>query len=442
MSDVDSKVIRLFEQAALWISKHGDAPMPGDPTNPAQEDSSFPPGEDESWKNFNTGRMVESRLVAGWGLVKSIRLKCLPLFAGVQQDLSTSSLTKIIVRHGISPSNIRDIFAEPKQVIFANKHGNRVSFLDAYISIWKAFDELGMIDRPAIYSTAEFVAAMHTSVEYAWPVSAAEEDLSLIQGSWGDWGLADIKQLPNCDPMLFVKRAGMLSRNLINSTTEWPCVWEDLCTKAAGGSTIAELILKTCAGPASENDKTAIRMALTAMRPNDSDRYLLTRYLSELFAGTDLADALEKPVLKINMGFLVAEDEHFLENLCLEVVSRPSEYMGLTILSAFERMSREPMPPQKFSTIIPEEVIVHLDKGLQAVFEDYEESSSQSHRFGPGFMCAFKLLSREHKWDYAVLQTCSSLSKKWMVEAGANVRLFPTMSRKHRGEILEQELGL
>lgn len=439
---------KLFEQAIFWISANGDAPMPmpspqSKPGTPGGQSSS---NYDESWELFYSTRRVDSRLLANGDVIWQMPLRCIPLFAAIQQELPTKYLSKIICRHGVSLDDIRSLSLEPQKVIFTNKHGEDVTFLDIHISIWKAFDELGMIDRPDLYSKAEFVAAMHTGVKEAWPVTVMEQDIGIVEGSWNDWGLTDVRQLPNNDPILFLERAGMLSKPLINAGRQSLVFWGDFCLSAAKGGELAEYVLKACTGPIPGTVKQAIRMGLASMDASETKWGVMKPYLAGIFAETDLADILNSHILNFNMGGPsqltdVIIDDSILDRFGAEALTRPPEYMGETFFSAFSTLSIYTIPPQKLESVSPEALILHIDKGLQAMLCGKEEFD-MPYLFEPGFRGAFEMLGRNHQWDYAAFQTCSSLGQKLMVEAGANVRSFPGMNKRHRGLILEQELGL
>jgi hypothetical protein len=263
----------------------------------------------------------------------------------------------------------------------------------------------------------------------------------------------------------------MLSKVTYLKEIKMHALWEEMCMTASNGQEecLASFILNSCKNMTDE-EKTIIRYALTSMhsaalsRSYQDSSFEIYKTLHETLRETDLADVLDSTVLKINLYMrrdarastfrtaptqeaqylkgVVTDIDTLVSRVSQEILARPVDQLGFAHLDVFSTLVKMNAGPQIMYGFEPESLILHLDGGIASMLGKRAETNQQIDEMCDGIGAAFKLLSPNHEWDMTRLAQCNSLGQKLLAQAGVNIRHFPNMSRKHRGEVLEDQLGL
>jgi hypothetical protein len=470
-------LIPWFKKAVDWYAQNGPKNMPRPTTLPESSLREIEYIGQSSWGAYYVRNENFSHLEDHGIQLKGVSSHLLPLFAGIHQGFPTHILAKIIEHHGIEPSDFYEIYQiqNGKTMLFLGKNDVWYSVLDTYIEAWKAFEMLGKVSANDSISNYLQIAIMHTECKDAWPATliehrAAAEKSGNHQPSTPEsdfkvrWSIDRMEQLPLGNTHEFMRRSGMLSRPAFRKEASLRTIWEELLAIAGKNDekSIPRQLLESCVN-ACDDDKRLIREALGSMHLHGMvepvKEGLLYETLHRIFAGTDLESVLDSVILKINitvpmtygdshMDFIITpvrhlfqdvihESQHLLSRACKEILALEPHQLGYAHFTFFNTFGRMKLAPQQLSGFSPEEVIVRLDQG----FNDYL-GARVNERVPHGPALAFRQLSKWHTWDYSQLQGLSSSTQFKLIQEGANVRNFPSMDKKHRGMLLEDQLGL
>ena len=482
---MNSYLIPFFTKAHGWYSvrKGAHLPSPACMINPdAIED--IDPECDDAFAVYYTKSDCASRLASNGILLLGVSTHILPLFAGIQNLMSTEQLARIIEHHSITVEDFEyispGIAGSQDRKVFDDCMGGAVQLLDAQIEAWKAFDLLGMINanaRPDACERSNY-SAMHTQCEGAWPANIIEslakealkeegDHLMSRSSIFGEWHLKKDSNFPDGDPLKFLRRSGMLSSTAYRKQLAFHSLWENLClqTNDVNGDRGLKLLL-SCKG-ASTDEQLIIKDALRAMHPDRGgvpsvNMHGIFEMLKTWLSGThmDVSDSL---ILKINLSGsfdnpkahkalikqysnlypeLIQEPQHVLGNVCREILSLRPDQISYADLAVFRTIRQLEFGKQVIEGFKPEDVIMKLDAGLRDFLGSRTKTNDMTTVMFDGLSVAFKMLSVDHTWDYKALQGCSELTVLALVRAGGSMGKLPDMGRTKRGMFLEDELGL
>jgi hypothetical protein len=474
-------MIPWFKKAVTWYAENGPKNIP--------RPSTLPEG---SFKNVElTGR-------ASWGvyfmkndelsyiddasvMLKGVSTHMLPLFAGVHQGFEPYRLAKIIEHHGIEPADFHNIYLtrQGQSQLFTSKDGIQIGLLEFYIETWKAFEILGKVSDKDGISAFLQIAVMNTECKEAWPATLIEQQAAVVKSGKADrrtfendfkhrWEISRKTQFPYGNSHEFMRRSGMLSRPAFRKEVSLHHAWESLIIIAghSGERSVAWGVLEDCK-KARAADQQLIRDALHSMHNNGMkdpiNGHPIFKMLKLIFEDSDLKDVLDSVILKINVTVprsdasnyayymqdakelfsdILESGQQVLSKACQEILSLEPHQIGYAHFVFFNTLGRMELGPQELTGFSPESVIQHLDKALVDFLGSRSLDGDMAKRVIQGPSSAFKELGKYHQWDFSKLQECSSLTQFLLVQEGANLRNFPAMDKKHRGLLLEDQLGL
>jgi hypothetical protein len=407
----------------------------------------------------------------------------IPLLAAVQAGFGTHFIAQVISHHNIDQAQLERVCYKSANTgcMYRNTSGEKLELVDVYIAAIKAQELLGRLPIPDFTDPLLVTAGMHSHSPDAWPATIVEKKAAL-QKSGRDPGytkytrffsermISRFDQLPNSSPDDFIQRSGMLSKVTYRKEIKLFNLWEELLIKAGTNpqDNLGLLVLQACK-EASADVKVVIRNALINMHPHGLHNLFrnapLTLYktLQETVVGTDLSDVLDNLVLKINLSvpyaphasnfnaILVPKSDFkdvlnntdtLLQRACSEILGRDEDQVGFAHLAVFNTLQGMSLGPQSISGLDREAVILHLDRAMLSMVGMDDKPNRHREEMYKGFQTAFSLLGQDYQWDVHRLAGASSLGQKLLAQAGVNIRHFPNMSRKHRGEVLEDQLGL
>lgn len=453
---ITEKGLKLFRKAQIWYAVNGAVLMGVD-------------GEQN--EDFCREETLDGPLTHNGALLHDVPQNIIPLLAAIQAGFDTAFLAQVIEHHGISYEQIKGIgyLDNRQQPVFkshSDKHvgsDKKIELIDILIHTMRAFDHLGQPIIPEFLHPYPLAAAMHTEVVASWPVSIVEHKARLKKnrqdagytrfgGFFSPNLISRVARLPNASAEDFLYRSGMLSKVAYRKEIKLHCLWEELFMKVAKGDAVAMHVLDFCK-EASEPNKTIIRNAMTCMHPagiaSSEKVEIIWPTLRKALRHSDLADVADSVILMLNFS---APDEYiFQENnnrntllgrVCKEIMERDFDQIGFAHLAVFITVLEMTDVPQIVDAIVPEQLILKLDKAIDDMLGLRDETNQQIQEMLVGFQAAFGLLSLNHNWDIGLLNGCSSLGQKLLVESGANIRDFKGLSRIHKGQILESGLGL
>lgn len=444
--------LKLFRKAQIWYAINGATLM-----SP----------KDSRSQDFFGKEKLDGALAVDCSEMQDLAPNIFPLLAAIQSGFDVPFLAQVIEHHGISKEQLERFGYDRHKdtYVFMNHVGVKMHLTGIYIPIMKACEFLGRPLIPDFTNPYALVAGMHTGVEESWPVSIVEKMAKLKKNRenagytrFGDFfrerKISSASLLPNSSPEDFLHRSGMLSKVTYRKEIKVHCLWEELILKVAKGDSVATLVLDFCKN-ASESDKVIIRNALTCMHPaglvssSKSEELSIWHTLRNALKGSDLADVTDSIILMLN--FSATGRDVFPENIspdtllariCKEILERDFDQVGFAHLKVFTTFKNMSASPQITDGVVPEQLILKLDKAIDDMLGLRDERNQQIDEMLEGFQAAFTLLSPNHKWDMALLNGCTSLGQMLLVQAGANIRDFKGLSRVHRGQILEAGLGL
>jgi hypothetical protein len=462
----------LLKRASIWYAANGPKLMLN---------------MDRRWADFWQTEKFDGSFEEGsdrLANMSNLRPHLIPLLAAIQAGFDTEFLAQVIEHHCISNEQI-DQFGyknHDSTPVFKGKSGQKLHLLDITIATLKAREHLNRL--PVIDGTDPYLlmAAMHLESKDTWPVTIIENKAALKKnneyagytrygGFFTDRHISRKDQLPDGCPHEFLLRSGMLSKVTYLKEIKLHGLWEELCMKATYGADdgIPRFVLNSCKDMTGE-EKTIIRYALTSMHPaslsksyqdNSFDIY---KTLHETLRESDLADVLDSTVLKINLYMrrdarastfrtvpaqeapylngVVTDIDTLVSRVSQEILARPVDQLGFAHLEVFSTLVKMSAGPQIMYGFEPEALILHLDAGIASMLGNRAETNQQIEEMCAGISSAYHLLSPNHEWDMARLVQCSSLGQKILTQVGVPIRNFPNMSKKHRGDVLEDLMGL
>lgn len=477
------ELIPFFDKACAWYEKNKGAnlPSPSCLVNPDSVDE-IDPSSEEAGALFYTKSSCYSRLAEGCGLLSNFSTHIIPLFAGIQQMMTTEQLAQIIVHHNISVDDYEDMLLARQgdtRTLFNDVSGATVTLYDAGIESWKAFDTLGLIVGRNNAPTRSNYAAMHTQCVGAWPATILTEiakgnlgdesgDSDLVMDSTaivGEWGLSKASHFPENNACHFLRRSGMLVSAGYRKQLGFHHQWEELCLAVdEPGSHLALRLLLACRDLEPEERKAA-RNALRSMHPDRGDTNVdMQRVFQSIeiwFKGTDL-DISDSTILKINLSGvrndgsiqkhsmaiqpelysdILKQPQHTLGKVCQEILAQRVDEIGYADLAVFRSLKKLQLGDQVIDGFRPEDVILKLEAALTDFMGKRTKPNKLSQRMYDGLSDAFELFGN-HAWDYSALKGCSEQIVLTLVRGGAAMSKLPDMGRKRRGQFLEEELGL
>lgn len=477
------ELIPLLDMAAKWYRSHDVAPLPCPSCvfNP-DDIGEIDVKNEDTYALFYTKSSNCSRLSDSGTILTNLSTHILPLLAGVQLEMSTEQLAQIVTDHNITVDDYEDMIIATHSAgdtLFSDQAGNSVSFTDAKIETWKAFEALGMIEARQHAPGSSNYAAMHTQCEGAWPSTILREiasgnladdsgDSDLLLSNTtivGKWTLSKASHFPGNNALTFLRRSGMLVSAGYRKQLAYHHQWEDLCLAAneAGGHLGLRALL-SCKD-LDQEERRAARNALRSMHPErGTDHVDMSRIFSfaEIwFRGTDL-DISDSTILKINLSEarkneaierydmerqpetyadILQEPQQTLQKVCQEILALDPSEIGFAHLDVFRGLKRLRLGSQVIQGLRPEDVILKLEAGLKDFIGKRTQPNSMSQRMYSGMSDAFELFG-SHAWDYQAFKNCSEQTVLTLVRGGAAMGKLPDMGRKRRGQFLEDELGL
>lgn len=431
---------------------------------------------------FETDRF-DGAVIKGYAEMDSLTPNLIPLLAAVQSGYDTDFIAQVINHHNIDQGQLERVCYKSANngCMYKNTAGGKLHLVDVYIAAIKAQELLGRLPIPDFTDPLLVTAGMHSHSPDAWPATIVEKKAAL-QKAGADPGytrymkffaermISRLDQLPNSSPEDFIQRSGMLSKVTYRKEIKLYGLWEELLIEAGNNpeDNLGLLVLQACK-EASPANKVIIRNALTNMHPHGLHSLFrnapisLYKTMQETVTGSDLADVLDDLVLKINLSVPyspqasnfkailkpksdfkdVLEDAGtLLQRVSSAIMGRDEDQVGFAHLAVFNTLQGMNLGPQAVSGLDREAVVLHLDRAMVSMVGVDDKPNRHREEMYKGFQMAFRLLGQDHQWDLQRLAQCNSLGQKLLAQAGVNIRSFPGMSRKHRGELLEEGLGL
>lgn len=481
MALLTEALIPIFWKACDWYSANRGVHLPQPASIPSTPINQVDPNSREAFGYFYVKNEHLSKICNSGTMLKGISTHVLPLLAAIREESSTGFIAEVIERHNITVEDIESIYLtrQGESKLFMASMGEDIHLRDAYIEAWKAFDKLGMISQSLNASSFANAGGMHTECEAAWPANvieglakgnlAADGDFLMSPTSvFGDWYAKTDRHLPNGDPLEFIRRSGMLSSAAYRKQLAYHTLWEGLCISAGSSDGACSTKILNACKEASPHEKLIIKDAMRSMHPDRGDWKLdmagIYSMLRFSFYHSDLRDIMDSVILKINLTVdpakaanykevmptgsvslfddILLQPETILAKACSEVLALRPGQIGFAQLAVFDTIERMSLGEQVIAGVTPEAVIVHLDNGMRDFLGARTKTNQMTEKMFVGMSKAFKMLSRDHSWDYKALSNCSELTALALVRGGAAMGKLPDMGRRKRAIFLEEELGL
>lgn len=460
--------VALLKLASRWYATNGPTLMDG---------------RAESMGVFFETEKFDSAVMEGYAEMDNLTPNLIPLLAAVQSGFDTDFIAQVINHHNIEQDQLERVCYKSANngCMYKNTAGGKLHLVDVYIAAIKAQEVLGRLPIPDFTDPLLVIAGMHSHSPDAWPATIVEKKAALQKAGadpgytrymkfFAEQKISRLDQLPNSSPEDFIYRSGMLSKVTYRKEIKLYGLWEDLLIEAGNNpqDNLGLLVLQACRD-ASPDVKVVIRNALINMHPHGLHSLFrnapitLYKTLQGEVAGSDLSVVLDSLVLKINLSVPYAPQasnfkailkpksdfkdvlnntDTLLQRVCNEILERHEDQVGFAHLAVFNTLQSMMLGPQSISEFDREAVIQHLDRAMVSMVGVDDKPNRHREEMYKGFQTAFALLGQDHQWDIQRLAQCSSLGQKLLAQTGVNIRSFPGMSRKHRGELLEEGLGL
>jgi hypothetical protein len=414
-----------------------------------------------------------------------------PVLAGIALGFDSVTLAKIIKEHMMSLEQLYELDFNNKATTLIQlfeKQNAPVTPNHIYIEIFKAFAADPFL-RPTIHGffdrsqePKECIAIMHTEERDLWPASRIEKHARLlmtpsdteITNEFAPFEnlalrITQTSDLPNQNPIDFLKRSGMLSEAVLRKQTGFFPLWEDLLH----GATVAKqpLQVEMLKAFTNVNDKETLDLIIRGLRSTASEMYDydldaedVFNHLSEVFyehpALSKLANnivfklslaplqwSIEEPEEVETTNFfydLVNCQETLLSRVAHDLLARPAEHLGYGDYNVFTKLTNMNLPPQVID-FEPERLVHHILDSIST----YKSQNEVICEFKIGvdrwamhnLEVMAKLLMRDHQFDFSQFNHRDDDMKVALIKAGFGIDL-KTISRKARGQVLEDGLGL
>lgn len=416
----------------------------------------------------------------------------IPLLAAISVGFDTQALLKITNEHGIFLEDITGMCFDHSQSTGISCHQDWSANLTPVritIEATKAFsedDEMYTLLRrsfPDKPSSRESLGVMHTKHSEIWPATLIEEHAKEImtptKGSvssiWTPFAFTvsapqTDDELPNNNPIELLRRSGMLSEPIIRKQTGLFDHWEDLAYTAGNDHDmqikIMTALTKVQHKPTLDLISRGLRSISVDASQDDIDGATIYNRMHEILGKHPvLGKAIENPILQLNMvriddynryldimcedqgcfDRILTNEQTLVSRVAEDILARPAEHLGYSDYCALQKLSKMSLAPQiiKFS---PEKLINHVLNSLETfVTPNVVKSPHKVHldiQVLKSVEALASVLTRYSKIDASPFQGRSEAIKVDLVRGGFDIKDFPGISRRSRGLILENDLGM
>jgi hypothetical protein len=423
--------------------------------------------------------------------ISSVPGNVYPVLAGISLGFDSLTLAKIIKEHSVGLEQLDDLDFDSRVttlIQLLEKQHIHATPNHIYIEVFKAFaadPDLRLTIHDFFASSQdikECIGIMHTQERDLWPASRIEEHARLLMtptDAMVDSGFAPFEKLairvtqasdlPNQNPIDFLKRSGMLSEAVLRKQTGFFSLWEDLLN----ASTVSKqpLQIEILKAFTQVQDKETLDLLIRGLRSMAHEMYDydleaedVFDLLSEVFEGhPELSEVPKNVVFKLGLlplqwsieepekvdktSFfydLVNSQNTLLSRVAHDLLARPAEHLGYGDYNVFTKLKNMKLPAQVID-FNPERLVNHILDSINT----YKTPNETTCEFKPGvdkwamhnLDVMAKLLMRDHQFDYSKFNDRDEASKVALIKAGFDINL-KTISRKARGHLLEDGMGL
>lgn len=423
--------------------------------------------------------------------ISSVPGNAYPVLAGISLGFDSLTLAKIIKEHSMSLEQLDELDFDNRATTLIQlfeRQNTHATPNHIYIEVFKAFaadPDLRLTIHDFFGSSQgikECISIMHTEERDLWPASRIEEHTrqlmtptdAMVDSEFSPFEnlalrIALASDLPNQSPIDFLNRSGMLSEAVLRKQTGFFPLWEDLLNAATVIKQPLQVeILKAFT---QVKDKETLDLLIRGLRSIASEMYDydldaedVFDLLSEVFEGhpelsevpnnvvfklslAPLQWSIDKPETVEKMNFfydLVNSQQTLLSRVAHDLLARPAEHLGYGDYNVFSKLRNMNLPPQVID-FEPERLIHHILGSIST----YKTSNEVTCEFKLGvdrwamhnLEVMAELLMRDHQFDFSQFNDGDEASKVALIKGGFGIDL-KTISRKARGQILEDVIGL
>ena len=423
--------------------------------------------------------------------ISSVPGNVYPVLAGISLGFDSLTLAKIIKEHSVSLEQLDDLDFDSRAttlIQLLEKQHIPATPNHLYIEVFKAFaadPDLRLTIHDFFASSQdikECIGIMHTEERDLWPASRIEEHARLLMtptDAMVDSEFAPFENLamritqasdlPNQNPIDFLKRSGMLSEAVLRKQTGFFPLWEDLLIAATVSKKPLQIeILKAFT---QVDDKKTLDLLIRGLRSMahemydyDLDAEDVFNLLSEVFEDhPELSEVPNSVVFKLGLvplqwsiedpekvektSFfydLVNSQQTLLSRVAHDLLARPAEHLGYGDYNVFTKLKNMNLPPQVID-FDPERLVNHILDSINT-YKTHNEATCE-YKLGVdkwamhNLEVMAKLLMRDHQFEFSQFNHQDEASKVALIRAGFGIDR-KTISRTARGQILEDEMGL
>lgn len=425
--------------------------------------------------------------------INNIQGRAIPLLAAISLGFDTQSLLTIINDYSISLGDITGIeFSDIYRTDVTYSNATEKTLTPAKIAIesFKAFcleqkntDELlaHVKGHPHIL---DVLGSINTEAEALWPVSIINEHAEKIMSPrenqhnnvvfWFSditWLPQSLDELPDRSPIEFTRRIGMLSEPVIRKLTKGFNLWENLVCTAGDDEHIPSEILKSLSVVSHKPTMELIARAIQSISHDTTEElnsaqvhHTLTRLAGE---NALLRQVVDSNILKLNLlpyvnytsgdafGYMeqdttvfgsVLNDNHLLvSRVAAELFARPAKHLGSSDYYAIKKLQALHLPGQQID-FSPEKLLNHLLDSMNTYISPTGHNCGIKNYLDQVAIDSIseltRLLMRHHDFDYSQFDHRSDRAKIELVRGGFEIKKFTSLSKKAKGNILEEQLGL
>jgi hypothetical protein len=471
----------LLAAAIEWYRSNGFIPLPLEGLIPGSQINAALLHEDNEYDLFSDNNDG----------VSQVRGHVFPALAAISLGLDTISLAQICTEHKISLDDIRAMSFDSESsspIILFNRDGVNASATTIHIEMYKAWASEPELRRELYRSTSwnpssrEALGLMHTNLINLWPSSRIKEHTDLLMTpkekvSSNEFVSFEfivsrperLSEFPNGNPIDFIRRAGMLTEAMLRKQIGMYSSWEDFLYTAKSGQGMPLEILKAMTRV---TDKTTIGLIVRGFLSVSADAFedvldadAIYPILQSTFSGhKDFSPILDSTIFKLNLipldaypdeldtwhgdsgvfDCIAINQQTLISRVARELLNRPAEHLGHADYIVFQKLAMMNLPPQviDFDPVLLVNHILDSISSYRTTNEiDCPTKLEMDEQALHTLEVMAKLLMRDHKFDYSKFNDRDEASKVVLIKAGFGLNL-KTISRKARGDFLEDQLGL
>lgn len=426
--------------------------------------------------------------------INEVRGSTIPLLAAISLGFDSTTLSKIIDDHSIPLHEITGMsFDDSMTTGIPGSDGSKstispcritIDAMRAFASNMDNWDTLSRSIRDKPFSR-ESLGIMHTGESALWPVSLINDHAQKIMTPSESpvWSthipfsyVASAPQardeMPCGNPIELLRRSGMLSEPVLRKQTGLFDHWEDLVFTAGNEHFMQLEILGSISKVQHKPTLDLITRGFRSISVDSTEDVLDSPLVYDtmknaLGKNPDFKIVLDSLILRLNLITIdrfsdtqyledMAEDEELftpllverhtlLSRVAEEFLARPVQQLGHSEYAAFRKLAGMNLPPQEI-TFSPEKLLNHLLDSLNTFVSpnkiDCAHKKDLDILAGESVRAMAGLLTRHHEFDHSQFDHRTENTKIHLVSGGFDIKKFTGISRKARGHLLEEQLGL